>query len=520
MTRDVLAERVAHLERMARLTTPAERSEYRRRVTERDPLMFGLIYLRKHFADKAGTLSVSPMHEAWCESAKSLMVTPTTPASDRRAEVAPRESGKSTIHFLVAPMWAAAHAHVSFIAAFASAAAQAEGHLATFKRELEDNPLIRDDYPDLVAPKTRGRGTLEADRVSLYHARSGFVFAAAGMDTSSLGMKVGERRPDLLLLDDIEPHEGMYTAALAKKRLDTLQSAIFPLNIYAHVIIVGTVTMQGSIVHQIAQHANGERDEDNAWVGQEQIVARHTKPFVVDEHGERASVWPEKWPLDFLESIEHTRSFAKNYANDPMGAEGDYWTLDDIKRVARDELGKWGVTRVIVSVDPAVTTKATSDYTGIAVVGWSPTLNRCVVLEVRQVRKSGADIRLDVLATLERWADGVPAFVLVETNQGGELWADILWGMPVKVKTVHQTESKEVRAADVLDHYQRGRVYHLEGTQLRDFEGQLVAFPRAPHDDMVDAAGSGVRYFLSRNRGRNRGARGTGVGAVSVGYAA
>ena len=42
-----------------------------------------------------------------------------------------------------------------------------------------------------------------ADRVSLYHARSGFVFAAAGMDSSNLGMKVGDRRPDLLILDDI-----------------------------------------------------------------------------------------------------------------------------------------------------------------------------------------------------------------------------------------------------------------------------------------------------------------------------
>jgi predicted phage terminase large subunit-like protein len=413
-------------------------------------------------------------------------------------------------------MWAAAHGHIRFVAAFASAAAQAEGHLATFKRELEDNVNLRADFPDLVAPKTRGRGTLEADRVSLYHARSGFVFAAAGMDTTSLGMKVGETRPDLLLLDDIEPHEGMYTAALAKKRLDTLQSAILPLNVYAHVIIVGTVTMQGSIVHQIVQATRGEVDEDNAWVAEEHIVGRHTLPIVLDDDGQRRSIWPEKWPLDYLESIEHTRTYAKNYANDPLGAEGDYWTLDDIRRTPREAIAKWGITRILVSVDPAVTTKATSDYTGLAVIGWSPSLNRCVVLEVRQVRKSGADLRLDVLKTIERWNAGL---VLVETNQGGELWRDILWGLPVKVKTVHQVESKEVRAADVLDHYQRGKVYHLEDAGLRDFEGQLVAFPRAPHDDMVDAGGSGIRYFLSRNRGRNRGSAGTGVGAVSVGYA-
>jgi phage terminase large subunit-like protein len=36
---------------------------------------------------------------------------------------------------------------------------------------------------------------------------------------------------------------------------------------------------------------------------------------------------------------------------------------------------------------------------------------------------------------------------------------------------------------------------------LTELEGQQVAFPNAPHDDMVDAVGSGVAYFLNRKRG-------------------
>ena len=67
--------------------------------------------------------------------------------------------------------------------------------------------------------------------------------------------------PDLLILDDIEPHEARYSAALAANRLATLREAILPLNIYAHVILVGTVTMQGSIVHQIVRYSRGEVDE-------------------------------------------------------------------------------------------------------------------------------------------------------------------------------------------------------------------------------------------------------------------
>lgn len=494
-------------------------AEHRRRETRLDPVLFALVYLSAHLTNReTDSVTLADVHVAWGKSAQRWADPVLEPMSDRRAEVAPREMGKSTWWFLLLPMWAAAHGHVGFAAAFADTDTQAQTHLATFKSELDNNALIRHDYPELVAPKTRGRGQVEADRVSLYHARSGFVFAAAGMDSSNLGLKVGAQRPDLIILDDIEPHEGRYGKELAKKRLDTLVSAILPLNIYAHVIIAGTVTMAGSIVHQIVQRSRGEHTDINDWVDEQRIGARHTLPIMLDDDGKRRSVWPAKWPLDFLESIEHTRTYAKNYANDPLGAEGDYWQLEDIEKARA--LGTSflpSCTRTIVSVDPAVTTKKTSDYTGIAVIAWQPppagskAPGRVVVLEVRQVKKSGEALRLDVLDTVMRHNAGL---IYIETNQGGDLWRTVLWGMPVKVKTVHQHEAKEERAARWLDHYQRGRVGHATG--LTDYEGQLVAFPNAPHDDMVDAGGSGGLYFLDRHRRSKR----IAVGGETAGYAA
>lgn len=511
----VLARRDALLddiEVLVREGAPAEYlSELRRSRTRNDPALFATVYLSAHIADPAtGRVGLADVHVAWAKSAKRWRRKDTRPQQDRRAEVAPREMGKSTWWFLILPMWAAAHGHVGFAAAFADTDTQAQTHLATFKSELDNNPLIREDFPDLVAPKTRGRGQVEADRVSLYHAQSGFVFAAAGMDSSNLGLKVGAQRPDLIILDDIEPHEGRYGAQLAAKRLDTLLSAILPLNIRAHVIMAGTVTMSGSIIHQVVRWGRGERDDSkdpnsNAWVGEQNIKARHTPAIITDEDGQRRSVWPAKWPLDWLEAREHTREYRKNYANDPLAAEGDYWQLEDIER-ARAIGSAWlpSCTRILVSVDPAVTTKAKSDFTGIAVVAWMPpprerpkAPGRCVVLEVRQVKKSGEALRQDVLDTVIRHNAGL---VLVETNQGGDLWGTVFHHMPVKVKSIRQTEKKEQRAARALDHYQRGRVAHAEGAKLAEYEGQLVAFPLAPHDDMVDAGGAGVLYFLDRHR--------------------
>lgn len=490
-------------------------AEYRRRMTVADPALFALVYLAKHLRDTAGKITLAPIHEQWAESAKTWAEPATEPMSDRRAEIAPREMGKSTWHFLLLPMWAAAHGHIRFAAAFADADAQAEGHLATFKAELDTNPLIRRDFPKLCTPKTRGRGTLMADRVSLYHAASDFVFAAAGADSSNLGMKVGDRRPDLLILDDMEPHEARYSSALAAKRLKTLRETIFPLNIRAHVVLVGTVTMQGSIIHQIVRYLRGEIDPPddaggNAWVGEERITGRHTLPIVELDDGSRASIWPAKWPLEFLEALEGTRAYAKNYANDPLGADGDYWRLEDFRDPTVAELE--GVTHEVISVDPAVTSKDSSDATAFAAVGSNRDRKYAVVYEVVAMRLPPDELRLRLLGMISRaLARGHVVLVIVETNQGGDLWKRIFHDLPVRVKSYTSSAPKPVRAAEALNFYQAGRrVAHLRGGLLgtapgpgiRDAEGEMVGFPNAPNDDRVDAVGAGVRYFLSpRKRG-------------------
>ena len=476
-----------------------ESPEGRRALCEADPMMFALIYLPHHMKDDEGRITFGEHHFKWFDHAKKWMDPAPRFREYRDAYLAPRASGKSTFWFLILPLWWAAYGYSTFLAAFADSGTQAELHLMSFKRELDENTLLREDFPDLCEPKKKARGFVEGDSKGMRLCANGFIFMAKGVDASSLGMKVGAKRPDTILLDDIEPDETNYSIYQMEGRLTTITDAILPLNERARVVLSGTVTMPGSITHQLVKKAAGWVDEENefGWIDDQNFNVHHQMPIEENGDGSRRSFWPDKWSLEDLEKIEHTRSYQKNFLNNPMAVDSDYWTMDDFTYGDVDFCSS-----TILSIDGAVTTKKDSDYTGLAVVGLSPARRtssgkqpaRCVVKYARAVKLKGDPLRSLVLSILESFPE--IRGILVETNQGGEMWLDTLHGMPVKIYTVHNLEKKESRAGRLLNLYQMSptRVLHVD--KIPRLEEEMINFPKGANDDLVDAVGNAVLKYL------------------------
>ncbi|MGA5053112.1 hypothetical protein ACPCAK_19200 [Streptomyces cellulosae] len=522
--------------------------EGRIRQTRLNPLLFVVMYLPHHITNDAGEMSLSEFHLALCEYAKTWEGKATEPMQSRDAFIAPRNGGKSTWLFTLLPMWGAAHGHIRFAAAFADSAGQAEVHLQTFKTELDTNEALASDFPELCKPLVGNRknSAISQSRDLIIQA-NGFAFAAKGADSKSHGLKIGKQRPDLLLFDDIEPGEANYSENEALKRKGTVLNDIFPMNIRARVVFAGTTTMPNSIIDQmrmVDERLREWRDSGNAknlghfkgllksgtkefnsnspistpfsntenlkisdpdfyesldpelrWVLDERIRVHYFPVVLKNDDGTERSLWPEFWSMEYINAYRHTRSFAMNLMNRPVSLDAAYWQDSDIR--IGEPAGGYGNTLLIV--DPAVTTKKRSDYTGISVISRGldkeGTDDGSIYVRYAEQHKisPGPELRELVSNLCKEYGARV---VLVESNQGGDVWRTVFDGIPAKLRLERAVGSKEVRATHALDFYQRGKVIHE-----RHFDTlitQMFAFPKVTHDDVIDAVCSGVLYFLGK----------------------
>lgn len=477
------------------LESPAGRIE----LTRDDPALFAAVYTPHLLKSPDGLMTFSDVHLGLYRDAME-MSTPAGIEGDRRAYVAPRGSGKSTTMFVITTLWLACH-HPNFVAAFSSSARQSIDHLKAVRKELSTSKLLRSDYKSACSPALKANGLPIADSDSMLFMCNGFCFAARGIDTEVLGLVDPlNRRPAVIYLDDIEGAEGSgYSPYQAEQRLRTMLDGVLPMNDRAHVRLVGTVTIPGGIMHQLVSTVMTNA-EPESWITEERFKVTYFPPIELRSDGSPRSCWPGKWPIDHLLSIRGSRSFKKNMANQPVGVDGGYWSTDDITVG-----GVPAVTRRILVLDPAVTSKRTSDRTGIAIVGFSPSSGRCLVEHAEGVQLTGEPLRKH-LARLIKLHPHRLAGILVETNQGGDLWREVLAPLGLKVLTTHASESKEVRFAEALDCYQKPVPLVVHARVFPALVAEMTGFPMAAHDDIADAVVTGVLAFLKPKKGRTTGA--------------
>ncbi|MEM9358589.1 MAG: terminase family protein [Pseudomonadota bacterium] len=159
--------------------------------------------------------------------------------------------------------------------------------------------------------------------------------------------------------------------------------------------------------------------------------------------------------------------------------------------------------RIVVAVDPPVTSNINSDACGIVVAGLG-TDSTCYVLADKTLagRAPATWARAAVAAYYDFEAD----LIVAEVNQGGDLVENVIRQIDanVPISKVRASRGKWVRAEPVAALYAEGRVAHVG--ELRDLEQQMLAFGangRAGRGspDRVDAMVWAVTELMLSSRG-------------------
>ena len=421
------------------------------------------------------------------------------PGPHRDVVVGPRDSAKS-IWWIVLAVWALAHGHRRYLLAFGYTREQIVQQLGDVRAALE-SPALLADFPEL-APRT-GRGSRNTMH---YVTLSGATIMGRALGQSVLGARAPHgARPDLIVVDDGEPDEVDHSPKIKADLLGKVARTILPMSTDAAVLIVGTTTMPGSLTHDAVcvHHGRpGVLPDRGQWVTRHGFRCHHW-PALLDEGTPRErSLWPQKWSLALLQRLRQADpwGFALNYRCDPRSeAALRLWTPEGY-RYAHG----LPIRHRALSIDGAVTRKATSDLTAIVVGGQPDDVRRVVIEHAEQGRITGLELRERIWRYAALYPRSLDT-VLIEVNQGGDRWREVLEPFPPSVTEVVEYtvgSSKRQRVEGLHRHYDRGAVLHA--TRLPELEDQQCAWQpsgsgSAPgcRDDLLDACSALVRHLLA-----------------------
>jgi predicted phage terminase large subunit-like protein len=359
----------------------------------------------------------------------------------------------------------------------------ATGAIAAERSRFVRAAIARNDWVRLVFPTLVPAKPWSAEQFCIARPAEtiGPSLAAYGVGAGSTGT-----RADLLICDDIVDNHSLYNAAARNRVAD-----------YFHDNLMNLLEPDGCFWGLFTPW---HRDDLNARLKRNESFAlfRHA----IDE--KLQPVWPEKWPTEKLQARRDeigATAFARGYRLLPVADEETPIRGDWIRFWEREE----DYEIVVLSVDPAVSTRAKADASALVVLG--KTGAAIHVLEATARRVAAPDLVALIDDFDRRWN---PSVILFETNAAFLGIKDLLVRQArfgPRIKGVTQSKDKAARVAAFSVAVENGSFrLKCDGANVdagqRPLLDEMISFPFGEHDDLLDAAATGTAHLLDRREPR------------------
>ncbi|HEG8338788.1 TPA: phage terminase large subunit [Campylobacter jejuni] len=298
---------------------------------------------------------------------------------EKHAIAAPRAHGKSTYTSQLFPLWCLVFNYKSFIVEISDAVELMEGMLEAIKAELEDNPHLKLDFPEVV-------GISKTWRVGEFVSNNGVKIKAFGSGKRLRGVRYGVKRPDLVILDDLENDTNVRSKDQRDKLEDWVDEAVLNLGSAdgsLDVLYIGTILHNDSVlsrklklgfwnpkvfrsIEEFPQRLDLWDEYATLYRNADFNTAHqfYLKNKVLMDKGAKV-LWKEAKSLEDLMKLraENLKAFNKEQLNNPR-SENQIFSLDGINFY--DDLP--AINQYYMYIDPAGE-KAKSDFTAITIIG-------------------------------------------------------------------------------------------------------------------------------------------------------
>ncbi len=400
------------------------------------------------------------------------------------AIASPREHGKST---------AITHAYIlammllrvkSFCLLVSNTESQASGFLVDIKAELESNEALRAKFG-----VTKLLKDTETNVIVLMSDGHKFRIQAKGSEQKVRGIKWMNKRPDLIVCDDLEEDEQVVSPERRVKFRKWFMNALVPCGSDSCWIrVVGTILHLDSLLKRLM--------DNSEW----------KSLFYEAEDGNFNNLlWPEKFTKERLRRIRqdfiedgNASGYSQEYRNQPVDIASLYFKPDFFYDFERDSNDKSILPNLeyYAAADFAISESQRADYTAIVVAGMSPE-GVLYVVDVNRFRGDADRIIEELLATQRHWR---PHIFTVESGQiskslGPAIDRAMYDSFPpvvINLEPVTPTKSKTMRGKSIQKMHKAGGIrYDKEASWYPAFEAELMMVgddgPKGKNDDQFDA---------------------------------
>lgn len=196
---------------------------------------------------------------------------------------------------------------------------------------------------------------------------------------------------------------------------------------------------------------------------------------------------PERFPPGMVAALEgNALRWSGQYQQRPVPREGGLFRAEWLARTYPGEPRDYPADYRVVTVDASFKGSATADYCAIQV--WAMRGQTMALLHAIRARLDYPGLRARLREVVPAWR---PALVLVEDKANGPALISELRGEIAGLVPWTPEASKEARAQVLAGRMEAGDVLFPEPGRCgwwEPYRAELLSFPRAAHDDQVDAS--------------------------------